>query len=212
MDYEIFTVGHSTQSSERFVSLLHKHGITAIADVRSAPYSRHNPQFNREELRATLKAEGIKYVFLGKELGARSDDECCYVDDKVSYKLLARTELFQAGITRVIEGAAQYRIALMCAEKDPLDCHRTILVARELVSRGGKVTHVLSDGALESHEDAMARLVARMGMSEEDMFRSRSVSIGEAYELQGERIAYDRKAHKSPSRRSELMFNESEGQ
>ena len=212
MDSEIFTVGHSIQSIERFVSLLHRHGINAIADVRSAPYSRHNPQFNREELRMTLMAEGIRYVFLGKELGARSDDECCYVDDKVRYPLLARTELFQAGILRVIEGAASYRIALMCAEKDPLDCHRTILVARELIDHGCCVTHVLADGSLESHPDAMRRLVSRMGLGGEDMFRSHAVSVEEAYEKQGDRIAYDRKAHRSKARPTQLMFNEGEDQ
>lgn len=210
MSCEIFTVGHSTQSSERFMDMLLRHGITAIADVRSAPYSRHNPQFNREELRATLKAEGIRYVFLGKELGARSEDECCYVDDKVSYKLLAKTELFQAGIARVIEGAAQYRIALMCAEKDPLDCHRTILVSRELVDHGCNVKHILAGGLLESHADAMNRLVSRMGLAEADMFRSHTTPTDEAYERQGELIAYDRRAHRLSGRRNELMFNEGE--
>lgn len=211
MSSEIYTVGHSTQSNEQFVRLLQKHGITAIADVRSAPYSRHNPQFNREELRAALKAQGIRYVFLGKELGARSDDECCYVEDKVKYALLAKTHLFQSGIARVIEGSKSHKIALMCAEKDPLDCHRTILVARELVNRGCSVTHILANGSLESHEDAVSRLVIRLGLGEEDMFRSRSLTVAEAFEKQGDRIAYDRKAHRATgTKNSEPMINESE--
>lgn len=197
MQGEVFTVGHSNQTAERFVQLLHRHGITAIADVRSTPYSRHNQQFNREELKATLKAEGIRYVFLGKELGARSDDDCCYVDDKVQYELLARTELFQSGVSRVIEGAISLRIALLCAEKDPLDCHRTILVARELVNRGCTVTHILSNGALETHADAISRLVQRLGFGEEDMFRSNTLAVEQAYQMQGHMIAYDRNAHRA---------------
>lgn len=209
MNSEIFTVGHSTQSGEQFVHLLQKHGISAIADVRSTPYSRHNPQFNCEELRATLRGEGIKYVFLGKELGARSEDERCYVDGKVQYGLLAKTPLFQAGIARVIEGAATHKIALMCAEKDPLDCHRTILVARELLNLDCSVMHILANGSLEAHQEAMARLVKRLGLGEEDMFRSRTLTVEEAYEKQGDRIAYDRKAHRAAgAARSELLESE----
>jgi uncharacterized protein (DUF488 family) len=193
MTHNIYTIGHSTQPVERFVSLLLRHGITAVADVRSAPYSRHNPQFNREELRTVLKEKGIKYVFLGKELGARSDDDCCYVDEKVQYSLLAKTPLFQSGIGRIIDGAESHKIALMCAEKDPLDCHRTILVARELVNIGCRLIHILVDGSLESHSEAISRLIERFGISKDDMFRSYDIAISEAYEKQADLIAYDRK-------------------
>ncbi|MBK1682405.1 DUF488 family protein [Rhodoferax fermentans] len=213
MVIEIYTVGHSTQSFEKFLSLLQKQGVTAIADVRSAPYSRFNPQFNREELRNALKVHGIRYAFLGKELGARSDDECCYVDGKVQFKLLARTPLFQSGLTRVIEGAATHKIALMCAEKDPLDCHRTILVARELVSRGANVTHILQDGSTEAHRDAIARLIVKMGLGEADMFRSEELTVDDAYEKQAERIAYDRKANRgTPTKSAEIAYNEEDEQ
>lgn len=211
MSGEIFTVGHSTQSGEQFVRLLQKHGITAIADVRSAPYSRHNPQFNREELRAALKVHEIRYVFLGKELGARSDDECCYVDGKVRYPLLAATQLFRSGIERVIEGSLSQKIALMCAEKDPLDCHRTILVSRELVERGCNIKHILVNGAIELHCDAISRLVTRLGLGGEDMFRSAALTVDEAYAKQGDRIAYDRKTHRATGvKAAELIYSESE--
>jgi uncharacterized protein (DUF488 family) len=209
MAIEIYTVGHSTQPFEKFLCLLHKQAVTAIADVRSAPYSRFNPQFNREELRSALKVHGIRYVFLGKELGARSDDECCYIDGKVQYKLLARTPLFQSGLTRVIEGAEAHKIALMCAEKDPLDCHRTILVARELVNRGAKVTHILQDGSTELHRDTISRLIEKMGLAEADMFRSEELTVDDAYEKQGERIAYDRKVSRgAPAKGIETVYNE----
>lgn len=213
MATEIYTVGHSTQSFEKFLGLLRKQGITAIADVRSAPYSRFNPQFNREKLGASLKPNGIRYVFLGKELGARSDDDCCYVDGKVQYKLLAKTTLFQSGINRVIEGAESHKIALMCAEKDPLDCHRTILVARELARRGVEVIHILRDGSIESHSDAISRLVAKMGLGEADMFRSEELTVDDAYETQGERIAYDRKASRGTApKNTEIIYNEDDEQ
>jgi uncharacterized protein (DUF488 family) len=212
MKNEIYTVGHSTQSSEQFMRLLEKYGINVIADVRSVPYSRHHPQFNREELRITLKAQNIRYVFLGKELGARSEQECCYVNNKVRYALLAETDLFRSGVTRVIEGAKSYKIALMCAEKDPLDCHRTILVSRELMNRGCSVIHILANGLLESHDDAVSRLVERFGLGN-DMFRSWDTTLVEAYEKQGDRIAYERKAHHTArTKHSENIVSESEYQ
>ncbi|MBP9060909.1 MAG: DUF488 domain-containing protein [Rhodoferax sp.] len=193
MTVEISTVGHSTHQFEIFLSLLQRQGVTAIADVPSVPYSRFNPQFNREVLRRALKVHGIQYVFLGKELGALSDDECCYVEGKVQYKLLAKTPLFQSGLTRVIIGAEIQKIALMCAEKDPLDCHRTILVARELIKRGANITHILQDGSTELHRDAVCRLIAKMGLDEGDMFRSEELTAEDALDKQSNRIAYDRK-------------------
>jgi uncharacterized protein (DUF488 family) len=199
---EVFTVGHSTQPIERFTALLTGNNISAIADVRSAPYSRHNPQFNREELREALKQHSISYVFLGKELGARSEDECCYVHNKVSYRILATTDLFRAGLKRVIEGAQKYRVALMCAERDPLDCHRTILVSRELEKLGIRVSHIHQNGMMESHEAAMSRLVEQLGIAEEDMFQPREAAIELAYEHQGQLIAYDRNPVASSPRRS----------
>src|ERR1700742_2928764 len=122
----IFTVGHSNPPIERFIGLLQPHGITALADVRSTPYSRFNPQFNKEKLQSALAAAGIRYVFLGEELGARTKDPSCYDEDgKVSYTKLARTDLFRKGIERLLTGMQQHRIAIMCAERDPLECHRT---------------------------------------------------------------------------------------
>src|SRR5262249_40063791 len=145
MRHPVFTIGHSTHSSEGFLALLRLHGVTAVGDVRSAPYSRFNPQFNRETLSESLRRADIKYVFLGEALGARSKDSSCYVNGRVQYRCLARTDLFKGGIERVARGAEEYAIALMCAEKEPLDCHRTLLVSRALVERGLVVRHILAD-------------------------------------------------------------------
>jgi uncharacterized protein (DUF488 family) len=187
----VFTIGHSTHPLHRFVGLLQQHGITALCDVRSKPYSRINPQFNREGLKQSLREIGIKYVFLGKELGARSEDPGCYEHGKVQYDRVAQTDLFRQGLNRVQEGMKQYRIALMCAEKEPLECHRTILVARHLVARGLNVKHIHADGRLEDHFAALGRLTRMHNLPEEDMFRSSDELVAEAYGRQADRIAYD---------------------
>jgi hypothetical protein len=111
----VFTIGHSNHPIDAFITLLRQHGITALADVRSAPYSRFQPQFNKDALDRSLKAEGIKYVFLGKELGARSEDRSCYQNGRVRYPLLAETALFRNGLERVMTGAQNFKIAIMCA-------------------------------------------------------------------------------------------------
>jgi uncharacterized protein (DUF488 family) len=189
----IYTIGHSKHPIERFVALLQQHSIDALADVRSMPYSRFNPQFNKEKLQGSLGTAGIRYVFLGEELGARSKDVSCYDEDgRVSYASLARTALFQSGIERLLTGMQQHRIAIMCAEREPLDCHRTILVSRELEKAGVPVTHILPDGSLEPNRQTMTRLASDLKLASTDLFRTPDQLIEDAYEKQGSRIAYIR--------------------
>lgn len=200
MSKVVFTVGHSTHPIGAFLELLERHGISAICDVRSSPYSRFNPQFNREALSKSLGEHEIKYVFLGKELGARSDDPSCYRDGRVQYGALARTELFRRGIERVRLGVDRgYKMALMCAEKDPLDCHRTVLVARNLEGEGFNISHVLSDGSLETQDEAAARLVKQLNFDQDDLFLSAKDIVDEAFRKQEERIAYSDDAKGSQS-------------
>ncbi len=190
----IYTIGHSNHPIERFTALLRQHGVSALADVRSRPYSRFNPQFNREKLQAALAAAGIRYVFLGEELGARTKDPSCYDErGRVSYTMLARTQGFRHGIDRLLSGAKEHRIAIMCAERDPRECHRTILVARALEREGAAVGHILADGSLESHADLMLRLAADLKLGGDDLFRDSEAVVAEAYETQAARIAYVRK-------------------
>lgn len=189
---DVFTVGHSTHSEEAFLDLLQSAGVTAIADVRSSPYSRFNPQFNREPLKDALKRAGISYAFLGKELGARSDDPRHYIDGQVSYERLAESALFKTGIERVLKGAAGHRIALMCAEKDPVTCHRTILVARALVEAGIGVKHIGTDGVIEDHAAALSRLMKELRIDEHDLFSSPAELTERAYKMQADKIAYER--------------------
>jgi len=186
----IFTIGHSTHRIERFIELLGKHGVTALADVRSTPYSRFNPHFNREKLRAALQTAGISYLFFGEELGARSKDPGCYEEGRVSYAKLAKTELFKAGLERLTDDSKTHRIALMCAEKETLNCHRTILVSRELVNAGIPVSHILDDGSIETHSAAISRLRHQLRIPEHDMFRRDEELLEEAYRIQSRKIAH----------------------
>jgi uncharacterized protein (DUF488 family) len=186
----IYTVGHSNHPLEKFLSLLGQHEITAIADVRSTPYSRRNPQFNSKELAAALDAKGIAYVPLGKELGARSEDPSCYEAGRVQYRRLAQTGLFRQGIERVLTGALRYRIALMCAEKEPLDCHRTLLVSRALEASGASIVHILADGNVEPNHETMLRLVKKTRLLKDDLFADSTLLIDAACAIHEQKIAY----------------------
>jgi uncharacterized protein (DUF488 family) len=186
----MLTIGHSTHSFSIFLSLLRQHRITAVADVRSMPVSRFTPQFNRDPVKHSLNDVGIKYVFLGKELGARTNDATCYVDGRVQYSRLAQTPEFVSGIERLLKGAQTERIAIMCTEQEPLDCHRTVLIARVVAEHGVVIDHVHGDGYIESHALAMQRLMAKFGLDEADLFHTSTERLEEALSRQEHRIAY----------------------
>jgi uncharacterized protein (DUF488 family) len=190
MPEAVYTVGHSTHSLPRFFELLGRHAITAVCDVRSQPYSRLNPQFNRGELRDALRTAGVRYVFLGKELGARSTDKSCYCNGQVQYDRLAKTDEFKHGLERVKMGSRSYRVALMCAERDPLHCHRAILVARQLVEQGVHIRHILANGQLEDHDQALNRLLRILNLQQGDMFQLNKDVTDEAYRRQNGEIGY----------------------
>lgn len=186
----IYTIGHSKHQIDKFLEMLDSHQISALADVRSFPYSRLNPQFNKETLKKSLKEHGIVYVYLGKELGARTEDSSCYVRGKVSFSCIANTNSFEKGMERLQKGMQTHQIVLMCAEKEPLSCHRTILVSRRLVELGITVYHIHEDGHLESHESAMKRLLKILGFPEAPLLLSSQQLMDKAYDLQGQKIAY----------------------
>jgi uncharacterized protein (DUF488 family) len=189
VEYEVFTIGHSTHTIEKFMELLRLYNITAICDVRSVPYSQYNPQFNREFLKEKLSKYNIEYVFMGEELGARSNNPQCYVEGQVQFDRLAQEPTFIEGIQRIRKGMQKYRIALLCAEKEPLACHRTILVCRQLRSDDIIIHHILEDGTHEHHADAEKRLM-KLHKLEPDMFHSEQQCIEEAYDKQAKKIAY----------------------
>ena len=190
-DIPILTIGHSTHTLDAFIALLQQHHVTALADVRSSPYSRFNPQFNRDSLVDVLKAGGTEYVYLGCELGGRSADPECYENGRIRYDRVVATESFQHGLNRVVRGVVRHRIALMCAEKEPLDCHRTLLIAQALDERGVEVAHIHAGGELETHGEAMDRLLERFNLRPKDeLFLTRKDLIAEAVERQARRVAF----------------------
>ncbi len=191
---ELYTIGHSTHTTEEFIELLKRHGVTAVCDVRSSPYSRYNPQFNRETLRDELKKQEIAYVFLGKELGPRSDDPSCYKNGKVLYDLIAVTERFQKGLNRVREGAKSYRVTLLCSEKDPITCHRMNLVCRHLRD-DFEIRHILEDGHVEKNKDVEKRLMRLMKVTPELFDSGPDDAVLRAYAKQSAKIAYTPKAN-----------------
>ncbi len=205
---KLYTVGHSNFDVDAFIGLLQQHQITALADVRSHPYSRHLPHFSQAPLKAILEKAGIRYVFLGRELGARPKDPNCYVDGKALYARIAATEAFQEGVQRVLLGVKKFAIALMCAEKDPLTCHRAILVCQHLRHFDLEINHILKDGELESHTQLEDRLLKLHGLAAPDteltqlsLFEldaapvptsawSREAALKDAYRIQSDKIAY----------------------
>jgi uncharacterized protein (DUF488 family) len=185
----LFTIGHSNHAFDTFRELLARHGIAVVVDVRSMPYSRYVPHFNPAPLRAALTAAGVDYVYLGRELGARPDDPTCYVDGRVSYARLAARPEYQAGLERVTRSVTERRLALMCTEKDPLDCHRMIRICRDLRSMGIDLVHILADGTLELNATAEARLRDRFGL-QPTLFDDEAAIIEQAYDRQAARIAH----------------------
>ncbi len=186
----IYTIGHSDRTFEAFLGLLHERSVTGLADVRSSPYSRHNPQFAQHVLRNRLRDAGIAYVFLGAELGGRPASSWTYVDGQVSYDRLRTTPSFAAGIERLVIGTQSLTLAVMCSEADPLRCHRSLAIAPALEGEGIPVWHILGPGSVESDEDAMNRLIAELRQSDLRLFESREEVISRARSIQSKRVAF----------------------
>jgi uncharacterized protein (DUF488 family) len=200
----LFTIGHSDHEMATLVELLRQHRVEVVADVRSQPYSARLPQFNKELLERGLQENGIQYVFLGRELGARRDEAECYINGQARYEIVAKTIAFAKGLQRVRNGLGKFNIALLCAEKDPLTCHRTILVCRHLRGLGFPIQHIHEDGRLESHEAAEERLLQITDDAEPFLFASRLEQIERAYDRQGLKIAY---RQNTPEPEAEAQFH-----
>jgi len=186
----ILTVGHSSHSLEYFESLLKSHNVTAIADVRSAPFSRRAPQFNRDELKASLSKIDIAYSFLGRELGGRPKGASFFCEGIADYERMANASIFKEGVDRVLRGARRYRIALLCSEHDPLDCHRCLLVSRELAKLEIEIQHILSDGSLQDQRAVESRLQRLAHSPGEDLFMTSDERLAAAYRHQSRKVAF----------------------
>lgn len=186
----IFSIGHSTLSYERFLQLLREAGATAVADVRTSPYSRRFPHFNHEDLQRELRQDGIAYVYLGKELGGRPSNSKFYCNGVANYEEMSKTSDFKRGIDRVVSGSQKYGVALMCSEGHPLDCHRCLLVSRELLMLGFDAQHILSDGSLISQTTIEAELLEQAGRECDDLFAPLSERLSIAYRDRARKIAF----------------------
>jgi uncharacterized protein (DUF488 family) len=147
-------VGHSTHEWPALLALLREHEVEVIADIRSQPFSRYNPQFNRERFGAALAEAGLGYLFLGTELGGRPPEPEFY--DRaghVRYGAVAAAERFNSGLRQLLAESDRHRVAMLCSEEDPRRCHRRLLVGRVLVSRGVSVRHIRGDGTVVREED-----------------------------------------------------------
>jgi uncharacterized protein (DUF488 family) len=158
--YDLFTIGHSNIPSERFIAMLRDAEVNAVADVRSVPNSRWFPWFSASVLAESLPRAGIAYAMMGDVLGGRPRDSTLFRDGVVDYEAMAAQPDFIAGLDRLAGETARSRICLMCAEREPLDCHRCLLVARSLAERGLAVGHILHGGTIEPHVATEARLLA----------------------------------------------------
>jgi len=191
----LFTLGHSSMESSGFVGLLTKRRIELLIDVRSQPVSGRFPHFNGAVLRQTLESEGIAYLFLGEELGGRPDDPAVYgADGVVDYRARRRSYLFGAGIERVEREVQNRRTALMCAEDDPIECHRFLMICPELVALGLCPQHMRKDGSIETQERAEDRLLRSTGFADiaaNTLFPgARMEALEKALELQGRKCAF----------------------
>jgi uncharacterized protein (DUF488 family) len=165
----LLTIGHSNHAIERFLDLLRRHGVETVADVRSRPYSRFVPQFSKERLARTVTEAGMDYLFLGRELGGKppKGETSLAVPD---YACRVRQPEFAIGVERLLAAARERRVAMLCRERDPLDCHRLHLICRYVKPLAGEIHHILPDGALEAQDETERRLRARVGTSQGLLF------------------------------------------
>jgi len=154
---QLYTIGHSSHTPEHFIDLLQRHRIEVLVDVRSAPYSRYSPHFDRESLRDLVTAAAIKYLYLGDVLGGRPKDETLYdFEGHARYAKVAESPEFLDGIARLERGADEFRVAPMCSEEDPANCHRRLLIGRVLIERGAELLHIRGDGELQTEAQVAA--------------------------------------------------------
>jgi len=188
---DLFTIGHSNHPIERFMALLAGAAITAVIDVRSRPFSRRYPWFSGKHLGEELARQGVAYVAMGDALGGRPRDPALFRDGVADYEAMAQRQEFCTAIDRVIAGMERFRICLMCAERDPLDCHRGLLIAPALADRGVRIGHILADGSIVAHRTVEERLVALAGS--EDLFGDQA-SPRDAYRRRARAVAFRLKA------------------
>lgn len=188
-----FTIGHSDLPVEVFVYYLQKVRVDCIIDVRSAPYSKYQPQYNREEISSVLKQENIEYHYMGDVLGGRySDPALLFPDGTVDYQKVSKTQKFISGLDEVISLIESGKnVALMCSERDPLRCHRYVLVARNLQNRGVNVTHLCPELVQKSHAELEGQTLSEnVGKNQRPLLGNNSENLNQAYLNLNKKMGY----------------------
>ena len=188
--FDLLTIGHSNIPPERFIAMLRGAGVETVADVRSVPASRFCPWFSAKTLAALLAKADMNYLFSGDELGGRPRDPSLYCDGVADYEAMAQRPAFQAGLDRLLAGARKQRLCLMCSEREPLDCHRCLLVARALAARGVAMGHILHGGGIESHAAIERRLLGLAGEDSELFATGQNERLAAAYRRRARAVAF----------------------
>ena len=164
-DSTIYSIGHGNKKTENFIRELKAFEISYLIDIRSKPYSKWNPEFNKGELENTLKTNGISYVFLGDQLGGLPSDKSCYDSEgKVVYDLIKEKDFFKEGLKRLIRAnEKEIKLVIMCSESNPGECHRSKLVGQELLKVGISLNHIVSEKLVKSQETVMTELTKGLG-------------------------------------------------
>jgi Protein of unknown function, DUF488 len=197
--FDLFTIGHSNIPAERFIALLRGAGVDAIADVRSIPASRFCPWFSAKNLAPLLAGANVVYVFFGEELGGRPRNPSLYCHGVADYEAMAQRPGFRADIDRLLAMARERCLCLMCSERDPLDCHRCLLVARALAARGVSIGHILHNGEIESHPATERRLLKAAGEDGDLFVTGQDERLAAAYRRRARAVAYRlSRANKTP--------------
>jgi len=191
----LYTIGHSSLEFQQFVAMLVSAHVDLLADVRSRPHSSRFPHFSQPAFQKLLEAEAIAYSFLGEELGGRPDDPDMYrANGVVDYRARRRSFAFQAGLERLERELGNHTVGLMCAEEDPLECHRFLMICPELVRLGITPVHLRKGRTPESQEEAENRLLEMRGFSSvtgNTLFPdARAEALEDAYALQAEKFAF----------------------
>lgn len=199
MKKTIYTIGHSSHTIENFVNLLKEYDINCIVDVRSTPYSKFHSQFNRENIKSELKKHGIYYIFMGEELGARRSDRSLYtIKGYLDFEKTVKSSKFLKGISRIKEGLSKgFNIVLMCSEKDPMACHRSIMIAKYFSDNNFIVKNILDNGVIITQEEITKKLVDiyfpnrdQISMLPEENIKDYEELVRRSYRQRNEEIGY----------------------
>ncbi len=197
--FDLFSIGHSNVTAARCAAMLKDAAVTTVADVRSMPNSRRFPWFSQKALAVQLGGIGIAYTAMGDTLGGRPRDDSLYRDGVADYEAMAKQPEFRGDLDRLQEIMARSRVCLMCAEREPLDCHRCLLVARRLAERGLTIGHILHDGTVEPHAATEQRLLALDGKAGDLFPAGQDERLAAAYRRRARAVAFRQKV---PTRRA----------